>query len=282
MDWTFGKVFTQAFQNAMQSEQQRKKDAQNYNLAVDQLNLDKWRTYNDLNMRGMDLNTRNQQFDVTRQDSINKFNTEMQYDAAKTNREYDYRRATEGFVPDQNFADSFQRAYGMPYGGSLGEWTPFKYPELQTKFGQAVWEGIQNDKNRANQKAISDASNATNLKIANMEIEAQNKARQEGYAHDINKINMNLDAQVTGKKMYLPNASKTGLDYDTGQTVKSYAHYKALGAQGYIGVEDWNQFNTSSMFNGTKTNQNYGSGWNRPNSPSVPSVNDPYNISGTK
>jgi len=279
MDWTFGKIFTQAFQNAMQSEQQRKKDAQNYNLAVDQLNLDKWRTYNDLNMRGMDLNTRNQQFDVTRQDNINRFNTEMIYDAAKTNREYDYKYATEGFVPDQNFAKGYQDVYGTPYQGTIGQWVPFKYTDQYNKWGE-VWKTAQeNEKNRAHETFLTNLREAgANTRTA-MQLKHDRDMADLGYTQKDKEYWRGLDTTAQNMSLYKVNARGDGLDTTSRKRPNSWSDYLQLQQQGYYTVEEWNAVNSSTVFNGTKTSKDYGSGWNPPIT-SAPFY--PYNIDGTK
>lgn len=257
MDWSFGKVFTQAMNNAMQAEAEKKKQIMDYNLNVDNLNLNKWQAYNQLNLENAKFNEANNQWGLKMGVDIDQNNWDRMFKTKEFNTNLGLKKATEFFMPDEQFRANYLNAYGIPYmgmeaPGADGLHSFNSFNTISGPLGKIAFEKSENQKNRDNEVYIQNLQSATQTAIAKMNIQADLDMANLRNENDKLEYQRNLDNNATQRLMIKLDAKGSVIDtrYPT-----SFEDMKALSAQKYIFHTDWGGSLSGTLENMPKPQQ---------------------------
>lgn len=208
MPFQFGTIFSQAMQNAIAAEQQKKKDVMDYNMNVDKLNLDKWSSYNNLNLDAQRLNEEGKRWAEEMRLKVDDTNWTRQFETQKWNTGLDLEKAKNFITPTEQWQKNHFNTYGTPWSGVTAPGTGGMvsinaYGEIDRPMGETFFKATQADLDRGLQReqmrsteAIAAAGRETQKYIAKLQIDADRELRAAGDLEQRNIVTRNLNTKA--------------------------------------------------------------------------------------
>jgi hypothetical protein len=249
MAFQFGTVFTQAMQNAIAAEQQKKKDIMDYNMNVDKLNLDKWSSYNNLNLDAQRLNEEGKRWGEEMRLKVDDTNWQRQFETQKWNTGLSLEKAKNFFKPTEQWQKNHYDAFGTPWSGVTAPGTDGMvsinaYGEIERPIAEISFKGKQADLDRALSKYITDAQIASNQSIAKLDRDLRLQLNELGAKEDRDKATTEFNRNLSQRQMVL-----IGPKGDIIKTVypESMEQLRAYAAQNFVFLSDWNNTKYNSL-----------------------------------
>lgn len=250
MPFQFGTVFSQAMQNALAAENQKKKDVYDYNMNVDKLNLDKWNSYNSLNLDAYRANQEGKRWGEEMRLKVDDTNWQRQFDTKKFNTDLDLVKAKDFFMVTPEAKQSYQAIYGTPFPesaapgtGGLHSWNYID--KFARPGGESFLEkGLRREQMRSSE-SIAAAGRASNESIAALDRDLRLKLNELGTKEDREKATTEFNRNLSQRQMVL-----IGPKGDIIKTVypESMEQLRAYAAQNFVFLSDWNNTKYNSLY----------------------------------
>jgi len=249
MPFQFGTIFSQAMQNAMAAENQKKKDVFDYNMNVDKLNLDKWNSYNSLNLDAYRANQEGKRWGEEMKLKVDDTNWQRQFDTRKFNTDLDLIKAKDFTKMTPEAKQGYENTFGMPFPesiipntGGLHSWNYID--KFANPLGKSKLEKVMADEQNATTKWIATLQSSTQKAIASMNIAAEEKMWSLRTQEEKDKFARDLDATASTKEMVLVGPKG---DIEQRGYPKTWNDMKILQQQGYVFATDYNNRTFNSL-----------------------------------
>lgn len=249
MPFQFGTVFSQAMQNAMAAENQKKKDVFDYNMNIDKLNLDKWNSYNSLNLDAYRANQEGKRWGEEMKLKVDDTNWQRQFDTRKFNTDLDLIKEKDFFTASPEMKQGFENTFGLAYpdnpGINTGGRTSYNWlKEFANPLGNSnLSKAMQREQNETT-KWVAGLQASTQKTIAQMNIDADQKMFSLRTQEEKDKFARDLDATASTKEMVLVGPKG---DIEQRGYPKTWNDMKILQQQGYVFATDYNNRTFNSL-----------------------------------
>jgi len=238
MPFQFGTVFSQAMQNALAAENQKKKDVYDYNMNVDKLNLDKWNSYNSLNLDAYRANQEGKRWGEEMKLKVDDTNWQRQFDTKKFNTDLDIVKNRDFMTVDPNM---YKQAYGIDYtvpaAPGLGGLVSVQgYNAFGKSTGEAYLNKAMERERLDTQKWVAGLQASTQTSIAQMEIQARKDMALTDDINEKKRIQDGLDVKANATLMILLDEKGNVIDK---VNPDNYEDLKQLQRMRYISYDLW-------------------------------------------
>jgi hypothetical protein len=249
MPFQFGTVFSQAMQNAMAAENQKKKDVFDYNMNVDKLNLDKWNSYNSLNLDAYRANQEGKRWGEEMKLKVDDTNWQRQFDTRKFNTDLDLIKEKDFFTASPEMKQGYENTFGVAYpdnpGINTGGRTSYNWlKDFANPLGNSnLSKAMQREQNETT-KWVAGLQASTQTTIAQMNNDAEIKMR--GLITQEEKDRYQRELDNTAANMIMVYVDEKGDVLQRGYPL-NWKAMNELKAQGYILESDYNKTTYNSL-----------------------------------